>query len=153
MTSGSAVLVTCANTHYTFLSSLQNWYFAPGPTKPLGSPVSIIISATVGTLIYTKGSCQHFDTVKHFQCQHGLTWRFIPDSHSICICAGPLHKRDKCVHFDWYVYFKVWKINYVIPSTCAHFNIFHPSRRNGVFIWQNFQPACRDLGSVCQDLA
>ena len=30
---------------------------------------------------------------------------------------------------DWYVYLKVWKINYVFPSTHAHFNIFHPGKR------------------------
>ena len=41
---------------------------------------------------------------------------------------------------DWYVYLKVWKINYVIPSTHAHLNIFHPSRREGVLIWENSSP-------------
>ena len=34
---------------------------------------------------------------------------------------------------DLYVYLQVWKINYVIPSTHVHFNIFHPSRLDGVF--------------------
>ena len=31
---------------------------------------------------------------------------------------------------DWYVYLKVWKINYVpvFPSTPVHFNIFHPGK-------------------------
>ena len=48
---------------------------------------------------------------------------------------------------DWYLYLKVWKINYVIPSTHAHFNIFHPGRRDGAFIWEHFSPlAWRDLG-------
>ena len=68
--------------------------------------------------------------------------------------AGPLSGINfSCVHMvvfipptgmkfniDWYVYLKVWKINYVIPSTHAHFNIFHPSRRDGLFIWENSSP-------------
>ena len=74
--------------------------------------------------------------------------------------AGPLSGINfSCVHMvvfipptgmkfdiDWYVYLKVWKINYVIPSTHAHFNIFHPGRR---IMWK-FQPACRDFDSVCR---
>ena len=44
---------------------------------------------------------------------------------------------------DWYVYLEVWKINYVIPSTHARFNIFHPGRRDGVFIWENSSPLAK----------
>ena len=71
--------------------------------------------------------------------------------------AGPLHVSGinlSCVHMvvfiplggmkfdiDWYVYLIVWKINYAIPSTHSLFNIFHPGRRDEVFIWEIFHHA------------
>ena len=64
--------------------------------------------------------------------------------------AGPLSGINfSCVHMivfipptgmkfevDWYVYLKVWKINYVISSI----DIFHPGRWDGVFKWENSSP-------------
>ena len=74
--------------------------------------------------------------------------KYFTYSHDPGDRAGPLSEINfSCVHMvvfippiDWYVYLKVWKINYAIPSTRAHFNIFHPGRRDGVFIWENSNP-------------
>ena len=51
-----------------------------------------------------------------------------------------LSSEGACIDIDWYVYLKVWKLNYVISSTHAHFKLFHPGRWDRPFIWEIFIP-------------
>ena len=46
----------------------------------------------------------------------------------------------------------MWKIQQAMQDDAIRADRIHPGNRDEVFIWQNFQPAFRDLGWKKRDL-
>ena len=130
---------------------------ARASTPPYKHPLRFHIDAIFLSYTLTLLYFNFFSSFKRPSIAEFTLRKLRGRSHDPSNRAGPLSGINfSCVHMvdiDWYVYLKVWKINYVIPSTPAHFNIFHHGRRDGVFTSENSSPLADISAASAADLA